>query len=353
MLVVEATKSLREFCLSLAFQVQSGETLVIIGPSGCGKTTTLNLIAGLLRPERGRILLEGKALFDSSAGIDIPVEKRNLGYVFQDFALFPHLTVEANVAYGLRCRGVEKEKIAARVGWALEMVGLTAMAERKPLQLSGGEQQRVALARAIGLEGPLLLLDEPLGSLDAQTRRSLRGELRSLLRRVGRTAILVTHDHIDALTFGDSICVMDRGQIVQIGDKHQLLAHPRCKFVAELVGANFFEGTISSLRRHGLAAVRVGGSTLYVATDEIGDTLLTFYPSDVTLSLMPPAGSAVNVFESRVNEIVHLGDRVRVGLNSTLPIVAEITAESLEALGIREGSRVYASLKATAIKTYR
>jgi len=353
MLSVQASKALREFTLSVAFEVEAGETLVVIGPSGCGKTTTLNIISGLLRPEAGRVVLEGGTLFDSSAGIDVPVEKRKIGYVFQDFALFPHLSLADNVAYGLHCQKMKKDKIAARVQWALEMVGLAGMAQRKPPQISGGEKQRVALARAIALESPLLLLDEPLGALDAQTRRSVRGELRAVLRKVQRTTIMVTHDHVDALTFGDRICVLDRGEIIQIGDKHELLTSPRCKFVADLVGANFFEGTISSLRRHGLAAVRVGDSTLHVATDEMGDTLLSFYPSDVTLGLAPPAGSAVNVFESRVSEIVHLGDRVRVALNSTLPMVAEITAESLQALGIKEGSKVYASLKATAIKTYR
>ena len=353
MLSVTAKKQLREFALCVAFEVKAGETLVIIGPSGCGKTTTLNIISGLLAPDEGRIVLEDQVLLDSAGGVNVAVEKRNIGYVFQDFALFPHLSVADNAAYGLCCRKLRKEAIRERVEWALEMVGLTALAKRKPTQLSGGEQQRVALARAIALESPLLLLDEPLGALDAQTRHNVRGELRAVLRKVQRTAIMVTHDHIDALTFGDQICVLDRGEIVQLGDKQELLASPRCKFVAELIGANFYEGTISSLRRHGLAAVRVGESTLYVATEEMGDTLLSFYPSDVTLSATPPAGSAVNVFESVVHEIVHMGDRARVSLNSTLPMVAEITAESLRNLGLQEGSKVYAALKATAIKTYR
>ncbi|NIM05983.1 MAG: ATP-binding cassette domain-containing protein [Armatimonadetes bacterium] len=353
MIFVEAQKALREFNLSVAFEAEAGETLVIIGPSGCGKTTTLNIISGLLRPDKGRVVLDDRTLFDSSAEIDVPVDKRAIGYVFQDFALFPHLSVTDNVAYGLSCRKMSKQQTAERVDWALEMVGLKEMAHRKPPLLSGGEKQRVALARAIALDSPLLLLDEPLGALDAQTRQSVRGELRAVLKKVKRMTIMVTHDHVDALTFGDKICVLDKGEIIQFGDKHELLVRPRCKFVAELTGANFFEGTISSLRHHGLAAVRVGDSTLYVATEEMGDTLLSFYPSDVTLGLNPPTGSAVNVFESRVSEIVHFGDRVRVSLNSSLPMVAEITADSLTALNLREGSRVFASLKATAIRTFR
>jgi molybdenum ABC transporter ATP-binding protein len=353
MLAVELKKTLRDFTLSLAFEIQRGETLVIIGPSGCGKTTTLNLLAGILKPQQGSIVLEDKVLFDSQTAVDVPAEKRNIGYVFQDFALFPHLSVAENVAYGLNCRKMARDEARERVQWALEMVELAAFAQRKTTQLSGGEKQRVALARAIALDTPLLLLDEPMGSLDAQTRASLRGELRSLLKRVNRMAIMVTHDHVDALTCGDTICVLDKGQMAQIGDKYQLLAHPRSKFVAELIGANFFEGTISSLRRQGLAAVKIGENVVYAATEEMGDALLTFYPSDVVLSTAPPVGSALNVFESRVKEIVHLGDRVRISLNSSLPLVAEVTAASLDTLGLHEGSKVFASLKATAIKIYR
>jgi molybdate transport system ATP-binding protein len=353
MLSVAVEKKLRDFPLSLAFDIQPGETLVFIGPSGCGKTTTLNLLSGLLKPECGRIILEDRVLYDSTKHTNIPVEKRNIGYVFQDFALFPHMTVAENIAYGLHCRRTGKDEVKYRVAWSLEMVGLAAKATIKTTQLSGGEKQRVALARAISLNSPLLLLDEPLGSLDAQTRMSVRNELRTVLKRVGCMTIMVTHDHVDALTFGDRICVLDRGQILQIGDKRQLLTRPRSKFVADLVGANFYEGTISSQRSQGLAAVQIGHDTLYAATEEMGDTMVSFYPTDVTISLAPPAGSAVNVFESVVKEIVHFGDRVRLGLNSSLPMVAEISAESLDSLCLQDGSRVYASLKATAIKTYR
>jgi len=353
MLAVDIYKPLNEFDLSVAFEVNPGETLVVIGPSGCGKTTTLNIISGLIKPAHGRVVLEDRCLFDSEAKIDVSVEKRNIGYVFQDYALFPHLTVEKNICYGLDCRGVGKKETAAKVAETLEMVGLTRLAQRRPPQLSGGEKQRVALARAIAMDSPILLLDEPLGALDAQTRQNVRGELRSLLQRVHRMTLMVTHDAVDALTFGDKICVLDKGQIVQLGDKHELLAQPRTPFVANLVGANFFNGTISSQKSHGLAAIHVGESVLHAATDEMGDILISFYPSDVTLSLHPPATSAVNVFESRVKEIVHMGDRARVGLNSALPFTAEISAAALEAMDLKEGSHVYASLKATAIKTYR
>jgi len=355
MLSVQVKKKLREFGLEVSFEVRPAETLVVIGPSGCGKTTTLNLIAGLLDPDEGRIALGDRVFWDSEAGIDVPTEERHVGYVFQDFALFPHMTVTQNLAYGLRSRGRPKAEIEQRVGVALRLVGIEELKDRRPAGLSGGERQRVALGRAVASDAQILLLDEPLGSLDAQTRNRVRGELKRLLAVVGRIAIMVTHDYVDALTFGDHICVMDRGRLLQTGERQELLRHPRSRFVAELTGVNFFEGTISSRREQGLAEIWVGDTCLYAASDreQMGDTLVTFFPSNVTLSRTPPDGSARNIFQSQVQEIVHMGDKVRVALNGVLPMCAEVMATSLEELGLTEGDTVYASLKATAIKVYR
>ncbi len=355
MLSVRAKKRLQEFDLEIGFEVRPAETLVIIGPSGCGKTTTLNMIAGLVEPDEGRIELGGRALWDGSNGSDVPAEKRNVGYVFQEFALFPHMTVTENVAYGLRARKRPKGEIPGKVAEVLKQVGVEHLRDRRPGALSGGERQRVALARAIACDAEILLLDEPLGSLDAQTRNRVRGELKALLRVVGRIAIMVTHDYIDALTFGDNICVLDRGKVLQEGKRQELLRHPRSRFVAELTGVNFFEGTISSERPGGLAQVWVGDTCLYAAGDdeEMGDTLVTFFPSEVTISRDAPGGSARNVFRAQVQEIVHLGDKVRLSLNGSLPMCAEIAAETVGALDLKEGDKVYASLKATSVKTYR
>lgn len=353
MFTAHITKKLRDFSLQVSLEVEAGETLVIVGPSGCGKTTSLNAIAGLVTPDVGHIALDEQVLFDSDSRTDMPVELRRIGYVFQDFALFPHLTVHENVAYGLRCRGLNGQDVRRRVQDALELLRIAHLAQAKPPRLSGGEQQRVALARAIAPDSALMLLDEPLGSLDAQARRRVRGELRTVLRSFGRPSVMVTHDHIDALTLGDRICVLDRGQVLQMGPKDSLLRRPRSRFVAELIGVNFFEGTISSVRHNGLAQVKVGEAVLYAGTQEVGDTLLTFFPSDVTLSRERPHGSALNVFQARVQEVVHLGDRVRISLDGDLPIVAEITAQSLSQLDIQEGGSAFASIKATAIKTYR
>ena len=355
MLSLDVTKTLREFELAVAFEAKPAETVVVIGPSGCGKTTTLNIIAGLMRPDQGRVALGERVLTDLAMGVDVPAERRNVGYVFQEFALFPHLTVAENIAYGLRARRRPKALIPQKVTEALRLVGIEELRGRRPLTLSGGEKQRVALARAIACDAEMLLLDEPLGSLDAQTRNRVRGDLQRLLRVLGRIAIMVTHDYIDALTFGDRICVMERGRILQIGDRYELLRHPKSRFVAELTGVNFFQGTISSTRSEGLAEIWVGDSRLYAASDQqdMGDTLLTFFPSDVSLSRQPPLSSARNVFQGRVREIVHLGDRVRVSLNGALAMCAEVTAPALDELELAEGDTVFASVKATAIKLYR
>jgi molybdate transport system ATP-binding protein len=355
MLSVQVRKALREFELAISFEVRPAETLVIIGPSGCGKTTTLNIVAGLVRPDQGRVVLGDQVLVDRAAGLEVPTEKRSVGFVFQDFALFPHMTAAENVAYGLRARRRPRAEIAEKVAAALELVGIEHLKARRPFHLSGGERQRVALARAIACDAQILLLDEPLGSLDAQTRNSVRGDLQRLLRKVGRIAIMVTHDYIDALTFGDRICVLERGKALQVGNRHELLVHPKSRFVAELTGVNFFEGAISASRQEGMAEIWVGDTRLYAATgeQEMGDTLLAFFPSDVTLSREAPAGSARNIFHSTVRELVHLGDKVRVSLNGALPMCAEITASALEQLGLVEGDAVYAAVKATAIKTYR
>ena len=355
MLSVQVEKSLREFDLEIGFEVRPAETLVVIGPSGCGKTTTLNLIAGLLRPDRGRIALGDNVLFDHAGNTDVSTERRHVGYVFQDFALFPHLTVHDNVAYGLRARRVASTEVRKRVRETLDLLGIAHLERHPPSALSGGERQRVALARAIACDAQILLLDEPLGSLDAQTRNRVRGELKDLLRLVSRIAIMVTHDYIDALTFGDQICVMDKGKLLQVGDRHQLLHHPKSRFVAELTGVNFYEGTISADRPEGMAEIWVGDSCLYAASDgpAMGDTLLAFFPSDVMISRERGAVSARNVLRSRIRQIIHMGDKVRLSLNGSVPMCAEITAGALAQLDLKEGDEVFASVKATAIRTYR
>lgn len=349
MISVDIGKRLRGFELDIRLRVATGETLAVVGPSGSGKTTTLDCIAGLVSPDRGVIRLGDMAVFDAERGIDLAPEQRGVGYVFQDYALFPHLSVFGNVAYGLRARHVPADRVAARVSEALDMLGIGALAAVGPLRLSGGERQRVALARAIAGGRQVLLLDEPLGALDATTRQRVRAELRGVLKRVHAAAVLVTHDYTDALAFGHRILVMDRGGAAQEGTREELLLAPRSRFVADFTGVNYFEG-------HAVAGegqprrVHVGGVVLSAVTEVAGAVSLSLLPTDVVLSHDEPRTSARNVLRGVVQDVVHLGGRARVHLDVGVPVVAEVTAEACRALDVRDGATLYASFKATAVR---
>ena len=215
----------------LTLEVARGELVALLGPSGCGKTTTLRMVAGFVPPAVGRIVLGERDV------TEIPVHRRNIGVVFQSYALFPHLTARENVAFGLRMRHVPGPERRARADAALDMVGLAGLADRYPGQLSGGQQQRVALARALVIEPAILLLDEPLSNLDANLRAEMRGEIRSLQQRLAITTLFVTHDQQEALAMSDRIAVMDGGRLVEVGTPEALSEHPRAVFTASFLGA--------------------------------------------------------------------------------------------------------------------
>jgi putative spermidine/putrescine transport system ATP-binding protein/putrescine transport system ATP-binding protein len=231
----------------LSFSVRPGQCVSLLGPSGCGKTTTLRLIAGFEAPDQGAIRVGGRDMAGRR-----PYE-RNVGLVFQDYALFPHMTVEENVAYGMRQRGVARSEIPGRVGRWLEQVRLVGFERRRPSQLSGGEQQRVALARALATEPEVLLLDEPLSNLDAKLRQELRLELKALLRSVGTTTIVVTHDQEEAITLSEHVIIVNRGRIEQEGPPDEVYGRPRNRFVAEFMGrTNWFGGRLTRAAGPGL-----------------------------------------------------------------------------------------------------
>ncbi len=227
---------------SINLRIEDGEFFSLLGPSGCGKTTTLRLIAGLETATAGEIFLHGRSLGQT------PAFKRPVNTVFQNYALFPHLIVERNVAFGLEMSGVPKNEIKTRVSEALEMVQLSDMGKRRPRQLSGGQQQRIALARALVNRPEVLLLDEPLGALDLKLRKAMQLELKQLQEEVGITFIYVTHDQEEALTMSDRIAVMDQGLILQIGTPEEIYEHPRTRFVADFIGeSNFLNGTVAEM----------------------------------------------------------------------------------------------------------
>ena len=235
---VDGTRALEPATLDIA----RGETLVLLGPSGCGKTTMLRNIAGLELPDAG-----GKVLFDGKDMTSVPIEKRNVGMVFQSYALFPNMSVADNIGYGLKIRGMPREERASRVAELVALTNITGLENRRIDQLSGGQRQRVALARAVAIRPGILLLDEPLTALDAALRERLRGELNRLLRALGITAIYVTHDQAEAMELGDRVVVMRKGAIAQIGSPREIYFAPESRFVAEFIGAaNIIEAPVEN-----------------------------------------------------------------------------------------------------------
>jgi molybdate transport system ATP-binding protein len=329
---------LRAFDLELTLAV-GDETLALVGPSGAGKSTLLRAVAGLERPDRGRIALDGEVWLDTDRGVDVPPERRSVGLVFQEYALFPHLSVRRNVAFG----GAS----TAEVDELLERFGIAALAAARPDAISGGERQRVALARALARRPRVLLLDEPLSALDAHTRSAVRGELRGLLAGLGLPVVLVTHDFEDAATLADRVGVLVEGRILQLGTPAELVAAPVDPFVARFTGANLVRGT-STGPSGGLTEVVLDvGGTMW-STDALrGRVAIAVHPWEISLSRTAPDDSAVNHLRAPIASITSLGNRARVAVG---PLVAEVTAGSVERLGLREGDVVVASFKATAAR---
>ncbi len=357
MLHALCSKRLGTLTLEVDLTAEHASTLVLVGENGAGKTTILNLLAGLLQPDRGTIEVDDVTYFDSATRVMVPAPARSIGYVFQDDALFPHLSVRENVAFGLRAQGIAGGTVRERVRAVLEQLGIAELAARRPAHLSGGQRQRVALARALVLQPSLLLLDEPLSALDAQTRRAVRTELRRTLSELPCITVLVTHHPFEALVFGDRIAVVENGRIAQTGTRQDLLQRPRSRYVAELMGLNFFQGTVASRDASGLAEIRTDSGSLHIVHDEDGDDVLVAVdPRDITLHTTPPSGTAQNVFVGPIVQLVPeppFGERVRVMVETHPPLVAEITAHAMQALGLREGVTVYASFKAVAARAYR
>jgi len=294
---------------NLNLDIVRGEFLTLLGPSGSGKTTSLMMLAGFETPSHGVITLDGKPLNR------VPPEKRDIGMVFQNYALFPHMTVAENLAFPLTVRRMPKADIEARIRRALDMVKLTGFSNRRPSQLSGGQQQRVALARALVFEPKLVLMDEPLGALDKQLREQMQIEIKHIHENLGVTVVYVTHDQSEALTMSDRIAVFSDGVIQQLAAPSELYEKPSNSFVAQFIGENNrLRGKVVHMNGVGCKVAMDGGVTveaLAVNVPGVGaDTTISLRPERVKIN--PPNGSCSNQFNARVEELIYLGDHTRV-----------------------------------------
>jgi len=339
--------------LAVALDVRDGACLALAGPSGAGKTSILRAVAGLLRPANGQVSCGEETWLDTDARVELPPERRRCGFVFQDYALFGHLSAWRNVAYGLP-RGLPRGERRAQAHALLERFGIGALADARPATLSGGERQRVALARALASRPRALLLDEPLAALDARSRAAAGRELAQLLRELHVPALLVTHDFEQAALLGDEVAVLDAGRIVQRDSAAQLAAAPASAFVADLTGAVVLRG---HARRDpdGLARVTLDGGGEVVALTPLpaaGEVAVSVHPWEITLEPPgePASTSARNRLLVEVTSVTALGNRVRVGLAAPQPLAAELTGTSAARLGLAPGARVVASWKAAATR---
>jgi len=326
-------------CAGVSLRVERGEFFTFLGPSGCGKTTLLRMVAGFLAPDKGVIRLDGQ---DAA---DIPAEKRGVGMVFQNYALFPHMTVRQNIEYGLVIRKRTKREIRETADRYLEMTGLAGLGDRKTAELSGGEQQRAALARALAVEPRILLLDEPLSNLDARLRDRMRGELKALQKRLGVTTVFVTHDQTEALTLSDRIAVFDKGRLVQTGPPHEIYDEPVNAFVAGFIG----ETNLFPARIEGGQAILKGGLALGLADPHARGEYVSIRPQSVEASREPLDG--VNCFagvmlEERVQG-VFTGFSVAVG---DLVIQAAALNAPGRRLDVRPGDAVHIRLPMGAVR---
>jgi putative spermidine/putrescine transport system ATP-binding protein len=314
--------------------IERGETLVLLGPSGCGKTTMLRIIAGLDTPDPG-----GRVLFDKADMTAVPIERRNVGMVFQSYALFPNMSVADNIGYGLKIRGVAKDERAARIAELVALTNITGLENRRIDQLSGGQRQRVALARAVAIRPGILLLDEPLTALDAALRDRLRGELNRLLRSLGITTIYVTHDQAEAMELGDRIVVMQKGVIAQIGTPRDIYFAPSSRFVAEFVGAaNILEAPVGD----GYLMLPGGKLTLAGAADA----------ASAVAMVRPETIRIVEVLDASlrgvVDSISFIGDRQRIVVSGASDKLLVIDAPNQAAVTI--GDQVGLSIAPEAVR---
>jgi len=348
-LAVDAEVRRGSFTLTVAFTAAPGQVVGVLGPNGAGKSTLLRALAGLTPVAKGRITLARQVLDDARTGAFAEAARRPVGFVFQDYRLFPHLSVAENVAFAPRARGLSRPAARLAASRWLDRLGLVGLAGRKPAELSGGQAQRVALARALAGEPTLLLLDEPLSALDAGSRLEVQDELGQHLSDFAGPCLLVTHDPVEALVLADRLLVLEDGRIVQEGTPAQVARQPATEYVAKLVGLNLYAG-----RADGSAVALTAGGTFVVPDHgRRGDVLVAVRPSAVVVSTQPPhASSARNTWPARIAGLTLLADRVRLDLHGQPPALVDVTPAAVAELSLRQGSQVWLTVKATDLEVY-
>jgi len=332
------------FRLDIDLAIPPGRTVALLGPNGAGKSTAVATIAGLLAIGSGRISLGGEILDAPELDVFVPAALRRVGVVFQDYLLFPHLTVLDNVAFGLRTRRIPRGEASALAHELISRFGLEGMEGAKPSELSGGQSQRVALARALAAEPRMLLLDEPLSALDVTTRARMRHTLADHLRDFSGPRLLISHDPTDALLLADEIHILEDGVITQTGTADDILLRPRTQYAADLAGSNLLEGMA-----HG-GAVDVGTAMVHIADRQIeGPVLISIRAAAISLHLDRPEGSQRNSWSTTIWRVEQMGSRVRIRTGPPLPLTVEVTEGSRGELGLEPGRAVWIAFKATEI----
>jgi len=329
---------------NIDLQISKGEYFAILGPTGAGKTLLLELIAGFHKPDSGKILINEVDI------TSFPPEKRQLGYVPQDYMLFPHMTVEENVEFGLKMKNMSAVERKRAVDEILELLSLTNLRRRFPETLSGGEKQKTALARALVTKPKVLLLDEPLSALDVNTQKILRNELKNLHEKLGITTVHVTHNHFEAYTLAERLAVMKDGKIVQVGSPNEVFRKPKDNFIARFVGfENLYEGKIVE-NHEGIAFIDIDGVKIEAVSNKTGKCTVGIRPDDIIVSKTPLKSSMRNVLKGKISDYIDMGSLVNIIIKvNEVPFVVLITKRSFTEMKLERGKNVYIAFKASAV----
>ncbi|MBW1673386.1 MAG: ATP-binding cassette domain-containing protein [Deltaproteobacteria bacterium] len=337
------SKNLGEFFLNdVTLDIEKGEYFVVLGPTGAGKTILLEAIAGIYSPDRGKILMDGRDI------TNVPPRSRNISMVYQDYMLFPHLTVEKNISFGLKLKKIPTKEIKKKIDGISRMLNVRHLFHRFPGTLSGGEKQRIAIARAVVTEPKALLLDEPLSALDAQTREGLRYELKKIHSVTGITIIHVTHNFEEVFSLGDSVAVMNEGKIIQVGNPDDVFRRPNCEFIANFVGVeNLFKGR--STVNNGTSDITINGIKIASTACNSGDSVVSIRPEDILVSRNKIESSARNSFSGKITGVIDKGAIIKIVADCGIPISAIITRRSFDDMGLSRGMSAYFTFKASDV----